>query len=342
MRIKTQRLTTIQVALIFGVPLLLFSILWILTKSALFNSENQLLSIAISADVLLTVPLIYFLSIRKTKIPRISVVPITIIGLLIGYVILPLEQQLYLNLFKAWALPVIEVGVASCIIFNVYKTLKGFKKEKQTGLDFYDALKAVCEKSLPKAVVPFLITEISVFYYGFLCWKGPKLKDNQFTYHKDSGKPTLLMALIFLIAVETFALHLLIAKYSTVSAWILTGLSIYSGIQILGFLKSIYQRPITIDDDKVYLNYGIMKSTIIPLRDIASIELSTKDFDEKSEIKKFSFLGSLEGHNIILHLSEEHKMTGLYGTSKTYKGLALHVDEKVAFKAFIEHKIKCE
>ena len=155
-----------------------------------------------------------------------------------------------------------------------------------------------------------------------------KLNENEFSYHKDSGTISLLIAIIFIVAIETVVLHILLQKWNVTVAWILTFLSIYSGIQLLGFLKSMSKRPILIKDDKLYLKYGIMKETTIDLKSIDSIEISSKDIELNKETRKISFLGELESHNIIIRLKKENELTGLYGMKRKYKNLVLHVDKK--------------
>jgi hypothetical protein len=103
--------------------------------------------------------------------------------------------------------------------------------------------------------------------------KKRELKENEFSYHKDSGTITLLIAIIFIVAIETLVLHILLTKWSSLVAWILTFLSIYSGIQIFGFLKSMFKRPISIENNKLFLRYGIMNETTIDLKNIDNIEI---------------------------------------------------------------------
>ena len=68
-------------------------------------------------------------------------------------------------------------------------------------------------------------------------------------------------------------LHGLLAQWNNIVAWTLTLLSVYSGIKILGFLKSMTKRPISIEDNKLFLRYGIMNETIIDIKNIESIEM---------------------------------------------------------------------
>ena len=326
--------------IIIGVPFLIIGIMVLLSNSSIFSDYPDRLSTGITVDLLLTVPIIYFILIRKTKIPKTTVVPFLILGMVVGSIIIPTQNQYYLNLFKTWAFPVIELSIASYVIYHVSKAIKQYKLKKKEDIDFFTALKNTCYEILPKGLVIPVVTEIAVFYYGFVSWKKRKLNENEFSYHKDSGTVTLIMAIIFIIAIETFVLHNLLEKWSTIAAWILTFFSIYSGIQLFGFLKSMYKRPISIENDKLILRYGIMNETIIDIRNIEKIEVSSKDIVLNNETRKLSFLGALESHNVVIRLKEENTLTGLYGIKRNYKTLVLYVDEKIEFANRIENALQ--
>ncbi|TBW28704.1 hypothetical protein [Gramella sp. KN1008] len=320
---------------IIGIPMLLIASMILLAQSPAFNSNSSTLSIGITVDLLLTTPLIYFLLIRKSNIPKTTVVPIVIIGVIVCSVILPKENQYYLNLFKTWALPLIELSILTYVIYNVHKAAKRFKSTKTKPVDFYTQLKEACYEILPKAWVTPVVTEIAVFYYGFLQWKKRKLNKNEFSYHKNSGTIALLIAIIFLIVIETIVFHLLLSKWSDLAANILTFLSVYSALQIFGFLKSMSRRPIIIEENKLLLRYGIMSETIIDISEIENIEVSAKEIEFDEETRKLSILGNLESHNIIIRLNKENTLFGIYGRKKDYKNIALYVDENKEFRKHV-------
>ena len=196
----------------FGIPIILFGILVLLIKSSLPNG-NSSLNLAITIDLLLTIPIIYFLLIRKSQIPNTTAIPIMVIGLLIGSYFLPKESQAYLNLFKNWVLPFVELFILFYVIFKVRKAIKTYKNLRSTSLDFYDTLKNVCFEILPKKLALPFATEVAVIYYGFINWKTRRLKSNEYFYHKKSGTPALLGGFIMIIVIETIALHFLIALW---------------------------------------------------------------------------------------------------------------------------------
>ena len=321
---------------IFGAPLLIFGLMVILAKSTFFTQASNMVSIGITFDLLISAPLLYFLLIRKTTIPKTTVVPFLIAGIILCSTILPKENQYYLDLFKIWVLPLVELSILSFVIYNVAKAIRQFKLNKNGSIDFFTTLKNTCSEILPKRVVMPVVMEISVFYYGFICWKRRELKKNEFSYHKSNGTIALLIAIIFLIAIETVVFHLLLSRWSSIAAGILTFLSVYSGIQIFGFLKSILKRPINFENDRLYLRYGIMAETTIDIKDIECIELSSKDLEDNKETRKMSFLGDLESHNIIIRLKTGNELIGLYGIKRKYRNLAIHVDDKIEFKSRID------
>lgn len=323
----------------FGIPLALLGTLILLMKSSFLNG-NDTLNFAITADLLLTVPLVYFLLIRKSEIPNTTAIPVMIVGLLIGSYFLPQESQTYLSIFKTWALPVIEILILTFVIIKVISAIRKYKGLKGATPDFFDALKSTCYEILPKRLVLPFATEVAVFYYGFINWKTRRVRENEFTYHKKSGTPALFYAFILIIGVETVGIHFLLARWSVIAAWILTALSIYTAIQVFGFAKSLGKRHISINKDSLTLKYGILNEVEIPFTDIDKIELSRKSLEKNDLTKTLSPLGEIESHNVIISLKKENELIGLYGMKKKFNLLGLHIDEPKEFKEKMENALQ--
>ena len=319
----------------FGLPFGLLIGLVFLMQSSLV-SGNDTLILAITADLLLTIPFIYFLLIRKSAIPNTTVVPVMFIGLLLGTYYLPKESQSYLVLFKTWALPFIELSILSLILFKIRKTILSYKKRSSASPDFYDTLQEVCSEILPQPLVRAFATEVAVGYYGFIHWKEKKIQPNEFSYHQKSGTFALFMILIMIIGIETLAIHILLSLWNPTVAWILTALSLYTGIQFFGFAKALAQRPITIKENTLHLRYSIMREAPIPLAAIQSITLSKTTLENNPLTLKLSPLGELESHNVIIQLKSEQQLIGLYGMKKSFKTIGLYVDAPEAFKELVE------
>jgi hypothetical protein len=320
-----------------GIPLFFwFLILVFHPHLQLVNQPD--LALALSVDLLLTIPLIYFLVIRKTSISKLSVLPLVIVGLLIGFYVIPESEQGLLRIFKNWLLPILELFIFSAIILKFRKVYRRYQQAGALNRDFFSKLKESCASVLPSfLVVPFAM-EISVFYFGFLHWKKRNLNKNEFSYHIKSGTAVLLMALVVVIAAETVGIHFMLVKRSVSLAWTLTGLSIYTGIQFVGFARSISKRPIFIGVDTLYLNYGIMTEMEIPLGKIKEIRRSTKDLEPQKGVRRLSPLGELEATNIIISLHESTSISGMYGIRKSAHTIAFFVDEPAHFIERLQFK----
>ena len=289
----------------FGIPLFITLFLVFLAKSTWFDTNHKSISTGIMIDLLIVVPIVYFALIRKTKIPKITLIPLFFLGVFTASKIIPEDHQYSLIIIKNWMVPVLELFVLGFITTKVVKGIREYKKNKKTSPDFFSTLKNTCRELFPSKIASLLAMEIAVFYYGFIYWKKRMPQKNEFTYHKNSSVISLLAALLIIIAAETLVLHFALAKWNTIVAWILTVLSIYSGIQIFGFLKSISKRPVLIENEVLKLRYGIMSEAIINIEDIDAVVISSKEMEFKNRTVKLSPLGEMESHNIVLYLKKE-------------------------------------
>ncbi|MEM9687499.1 MAG: hypothetical protein AAF934_11345, partial [Bacteroidota bacterium] len=218
--------------------------------------------------------------------------------------------------------------------FKLYRVLKQYRVQKEHTPDFYTALHNTCKEIFPGRVSTVLTTEIAVIYYSFIHWRKRTQSENEFSYHKKSGTPTLLYAIIFILLTETIILHIVLQQWNNGIAWVLSVLGIYTCLQVFALIRSMPKRPVVIiwEAQKLILRYGFFSETTILLDSIKRVELSSKPLPNDKSIVPFSPLRSLDSHNVIIHLEKEHILNGLYGIKKAYKSIAVYVDEKEKFK----------
>lgn len=308
---------------------LLSTLIVVLNRIELPN--HPALGMAITVDLVLVIPLVYWLVIRNRQIPNTTVVPVILLGTYVGTMFLPEQHQEPLALFKTWALPVLELGLISFVVFKFLKARRAFKNTKGGELDFFTALKDACREVLPAgAVLPFA-TEIAVFYYGFLNWKKRPLGPGEFTYHKNSGALALFGALIMVVLIETVGLHFILAKWSQTLAWVMTLLSAYTALQLFGIARSVPQRPIQITAHGLQLRYGFVNEVWIDFAQIKHIRKDVKELAKDKGTKALSPLGALDPHNVVLELKAPAQLTGIYGIKRTFTTLTFTVDQVDAF-----------
>ncbi len=311
----------------------------VLVQSPFFLQNPKQLSIGVTLDLVLTIPLIYLFLIRQKDIPNTTVVPIFIIGMLIASYILPANQQTLLTQIKYWVFPVVETTVLLTVGYKMWQARQRFKNQKTANLDFFTALKNATNEIMPARVSTLFSTEVAVIYYGFFNWKKRILRPNEFSYHQKSGVMAVLFALIFIILIEATVFHLLLERWSVMAAWILTALSIYSGLQIFGMTRSLSKRPIVIEDTRLYLRYGIFSEVTIDLEDIEKVELLNKRIALDDTTIAMSPIEDLDKPNILIRLKKEGTLSRLYGFNKTFQTIVFHVDDKENFKETLDQKI---
>lgn len=334
--IMKQKLNLSRSLITFGIPLfIILSSIFLAKNQTLFEGNSGTMNTAITLDLVLTLPLVYFFLIRKKNISKFTVVPVFVLGIVIASLIIPTSDQQALSLVKSWVLPLVELTVFTIVVTQVVKVRKAYKAHKEN-LDFLTALKKSTATIFPPRLAYALSTEIGMVYYSFFTWRKPKYAKNEFTYHKDNGALGVLGVLLGVALVELFCVHLLLHNWSPVFTWILTILSAYGVIQIFGLMKSIPRTPIKVEQDTLKIRLGIFLEAEIPLDNIKEIELTTKDYDKQDKTYRRI---TLFDHNCIIHLKDQGTLKGLFGLEKKYQHLVLSVDDKKRFKTLLENEI---
>lgn len=314
---------------VFGIPLLMILSLVLLVKSSFFMPQ---IPSYVIIDFLITIPLVYFLLIRKKDISKKTVFTIFIVGVFVASLILPKENQQLLETIKVYLLPIVEIGLVTFVIIKGRRELKKVK-EKRELLDSFDVINQVCREILPIKIAGVFAFEIAVFYYGLLNWKKIELKEDEYSYHKDGMATSVILGFLLVVVIEMFVTHAMMKQGNVSGAFVLAILSGYTVLQIVATLRSLAKRPITINKKKeeLYLKFGILANAKIPFHKIKCVELNSKEIPEKSLIKFFSPIGRAGGHNVIITFKEEIDFNSFYGITRRANTLALQIDQKEVF-----------
>ena len=318
--------------LVWLVPLLIISTLVLIAKSPVFYQHPDKLSIGITLDFVITLPLVFYLLIRRKNISWIAVSPVATLGIILAGLVLPKDHQQLLSHVRLVAYSLMELMVIAFFVNKTRRARKAYNLQKDISFDFYTALKKAVSEVVPKAVSNLLSTEIAIFYYGFFSWKKRNLKENEFTCHKENGVVAIFFAIIFIILVETVVQHILIGMFSMTVAWIITIISIYSIFVLFGAARSLIKRPVILTENNIYLRYGILSETLIQRSNIESIKISPRTVEFNKEMIPLSPLHKLENKNVIINLREEGLLNGFYGRKKKFKSIALYIDDLDRFR----------
>jgi hypothetical protein len=316
----------IKAAILFSVYLCAVFI----AKSS-WTANEPLMGTAVTIDLIFSIPLIYFLFIRRTSIPKLTVIPVFFFGVVTAYFALPYGERQLLDGVIAYAVPVVELGVLGYLGYRVYRTRSAFRAEARLGRDVMERLRSAFEREIKPAVIGRVAAfELALFYYVFLAWR-IKRPPGSFTYHRSSGSPVILAAFLFLLIAETVVVHILVSLWSVAAAWILTALSLYLALQIAAHMKALFLRPIRITEDRLLLRCGVIGDTVIRLQAIRAIRGGAAGADSITEAVKLAAAGELTSPNITLELDEKATLNGPYGIRREFRAISFWVDEPEEF-----------
>lgn len=320
--------------LALGLPLLVMAICSILVGTPLFLHHEQRLSTAVILDLTVTAPLLYFLAIRKTKIPNTTTIRIFLLGVLLAGILLGRHNP-FLHSIKTWISPLIEVFVVYIIARKFYQARKANAGEA----DFLTQARTIASHIFGNARVGDILgSEFAVFYYAFaptpssshirasISSPTSSQPARTFSYSRSTGAIPVISAFLICMTAEGVGLHVLIAHWSPLTAWILTALSAYTMLQLIAHMRATKARPIRLENDRLILRNGLAADTTIDLSNIEEITLTTRT-SSKEDALKLALFGPLENHSIRIKLRQPVAVTRMFGIRRNACVLLVAIDE---------------
>lgn len=324
-----------------AIPAFIFVACWCITLTAKFKVNQSLLSTAIIFDLLITAPLAYYLVIRKTNIAKTTIARVFIIGLLMAGFILNSQSNQLLHFIKTWISPFIEATVIFFIGRRFYTANKKAKLVGNNRIDFLPHCRMMMQQILGNEKVGNIIaSEIAVLYYAFVGRKDKTINyQTKFTCYKGNGILLVLNTFMCLFLIETVGMHFLFTLWNKTIAWIFTGLSGYTCLQLFAHIKAVKARPTMINNHSLEIHNGLAGDAYIDFCNIEKFELNNKLPENKDAIK-IALIKGLENHNCIIYLKQPIEVTKIFGIKKTTSTVLFFVDEPKQFALNLEQMLK--
>lgn len=298
----------------------------------------EVLTTATTLDLVVTIPLLYYLLlVRRKGFPVISVAPVFLASLFAASFILPADHQSTLHLLQLLIAP-IELLLLGYVGVRVWRTTQHYRQHAEDAdSDFYDRLLESLQSSLEvKAVAYILASEIGLLYYALFTWRQKALpKHNAFTYHLKSGYPSLVTGILVALLMEVFAMHVLLHLWSPTLAWVVTALTLYSGLWLLGDAQAARLRPIVVEKEALSIRIGLRWTIWVPFDVIAAVHpIGSATPSKKSNGYLEAVL--LGKPQYLISLNEPVVARGLYGRTKHITTIGLAIDDAVSFESVLK------
>jgi hypothetical protein len=288
--------------------------------------------------VSLVAPLLFLAWQRKFSVKYFIVLMAT--GLISARFIIPSEylasfqSVMWLGVGIEGVLILFELSLLFMLVKNVPPILRRIKSSSLPLL--FSFSRAMNEKFPKQTFIHILCSEMLMFYYAFGMWKKkPSDEANTFTLYKRSSFVTFQIMIIHAIVIETLGLHWLLHNTSIILSVVLLILNIYSIVFFIGDIQAFRLNPLRVEDDRIYISFGLAKRMEISFKDIeeivedtnTTIEFIARDFEKVYP-------------DLLLTLKFPIEATLFMGIKKKYQQVAIRVDDPHVFKKIVKERLE--
>jgi hypothetical protein len=312
---------------------LFLSVEYWIVQSIFFHRNPDLISIGVAIDLTLGIPaLFYFILVRPRKYSLLILFPVFGLSLLIATMMIPSRHQDFLS-YEKKIIPLFEIVVIAYVFTRIRKVRQRYTEIKAREYFFLDAVRqAVSDVFNDNKAINILLTELLLMYLAVFGWfkkfQGTSVDVPAFSYHRKSSYPTILVVMIALLCIETAALHIMVLHWSRIAAIILTGLSIYSLLWLIGDFHAIRLQPVLVTQDNIELRIGIRWKATILISSVASVDAGSGPPRNTKGYVRASVLGA----RVVLSLNQPVTVKGLFGMQRIVSKIGLSVDDVDGFR----------
>ena len=185
---------------------------------------------------------------------------------------------------------------------------------------FETALRAT---GLPEVVAAAIACELTIVQCAFAGWRRPR--GDWFSVHRANGWGLYASTFVALTLVETPLVHVALSAFGhTTIAWVLTALSLYSVLWLVGDLHALRHGGVAVRGELLEIRLGVRWRARIRRADIV---WAARCDGATCKASDFSILGA----NVVLRLAAPHAVRGLFGRPRVVREVALSVDDADGF-----------
>lgn len=288
---------------------------------------------ALPFDLMVCVPAaFYLLVVRRAGLSPLLALPAIWLGGLVSARFVDPGQPSILPLLGAAVLAV-EAVVA---VRETRRFVGGYRAARAASdnpLDWFSAAFCVLVRNERAARMAGL--ECTMWYYAAASWRcAPHVPAGYraFSSHRKSGYVAMVGVLLGLVAVETFAVHLMTARFSVPAACALTALSAYAAVWMVAETRAVVLNPLLVGNGELVARWGMLACERVPLDLIAYVG----DHEPAVPKRERLDLAAMGGRAVWIELEQLLEVRGALGKPRLVRALKVSPDEAAAFKRALE------
>lgn len=251
----------------------------------------EVVAVALPLDFMAGIPLAFYLVVlRPKKMTPLAILPVIWLGYGLSALALGSPAAGILPVLLAVLFPV-EVVIIVREILRLARLIKGTKAQIADPLEWFYAVACyLVRRELPARV---MAAELGVWYYALLSWrKKPSVEadDKAYSYHNAGGYMSMMLGLGLAFPVEIVAMHMLLSHWNVTVATVVTLLSLYAAVWLVGDARARALRPVVLRRDELRIECGIQMTGTISLSSIASVSChEPADIDKADKLNYGTF-----------------------------------------------------
>ncbi|MEK3913459.1 hypothetical protein [Paenibacillus sp. FSL H7-0331] len=324
-----------NVSYFIGVSLFIILFDLVIVNSVLFKENDQLLTIGISIDFVVVIPLLlYFLIYRNLNKKIIAILPFALLGYIALVLIIPSTGQGTLEVVKYTLIPM-ELMFLCYEIYKIYQIIINFRRNITVGSHPIETLRKSLEATFSNSkITSLLVHDASVIYYALFSWrKKPYLRtaSTSFSYHTNSSWLITILILSKILLIEGACVHILLMQWSHTVAWILSLGNIYVIILLISDYRAMCLNPILVSKQEIRIQYGIQMLSYIDIDNIESVSMIKFEKLAKKDLKT-SITPLVIEPNVLIRLKSKITVIRLFGKRQMVDHVNLFLDKPHEFQ----------
>ena len=303
---------------------------WIAANGPLAPHTRHVMTLALSFDLLVTLPGSYYLLVARPRRQRWwTVVGVAVLGMLRTAMLVAPAARATLILGAA-----IEAGLLGVLVIRARAAwrARGHHDDPLLVLG-----RIMPESSLPLAAA-IVSSELAVFYYSLLSWwRRPHVPAGlrPFSVHQRGGATAVLYLMAAMGVLETAVVHIVVQHWSTRAAWAFTAFDLYGVLWIVASARALVLRPILVGADTIVFRASLWWTVSVDRTNVAEVRPFTGPRLKRGSTDPLS-LAWFTTPSALVRFHEPVIATGLWGRQKTAAAIAVPIDDVDGFVRAVE------
>lgn len=304
--------------------------------TAAFGLHPDTISHVVAVVLVVAIPIAYWLLIAHRGIARPRSILLAVVCSVLGArLVLPAAHRSFVSGARYLTLA-LELAITGYAIWRVQRALRRPLGDDDTPGDVVALLNDTLADAFGQHVwVPALAMEIATFYYA-LGGSGDRPPRGALTFALDTSNAKPVMIGVGLaIAIETPAMHLLLARWSLAAALVLTAFSLYSILWLVGDYRATRWRPLVLNGSRLTLRVGLRYVVDVQIDQLHDVRLvSWNDASQRAP----GYLNTARpGHaNVVLEFATPIRVTSFFGVVRRAQSMGVRLTEPKLFRDTIE------